>query len=122
MSRKGKIIVVEDDLIIQLFLTRILDHHGYEIVGKARRGETVFEILEETKADLILMDIKLDNGEDGIDVATQIKRKHDVPIIFISGNTESGTYDRAQSLQPAAIISKPIDEDNLVDIVDQFFK
>ncbi|NRA10921.1 MAG: response regulator, partial [Crocinitomicaceae bacterium] len=66
------ILIAEDDMIIQMFLNRILTKAGYTIVGEARNSEQVLKLANETKPDLILLDIGLDGPKDGVVTAEEL--------------------------------------------------
>lgn len=107
---KTKILIVEDESIIALNIKEILTHFGYEISGIAPNGEKALLLASTKSPDLILMDITLQNREDGIDVAEQISKIHSVPIIFLTANDKNKTIDRAINIKPYGYILKPFKE------------
>ncbi|MFT5778287.1 MAG: response regulator of citrate/malate metabolism [Crocinitomicaceae bacterium] len=115
-----KIVVVEDDMIIQMFIARVLQTAGFKVVGEARKCSQVLIIVEETKPDLILMDIGLSGDKDGIETAEILMEKFDIPIIFITGNSDAYTLNRAKKVNPVGIIFKPIDENQLRERIINF--
>lgn len=108
-----KILIVEDDMIIQMFLSRILADAGYTIVGEARDSASAIEMADQSAPDLILMDIAIDGLTDGIETALIIKQKRDVSVVFITGNSDKPTIERANKANPSGFIFKPIDENRL---------
>lgn len=109
-----KIFVVEDDLIIQLFITKTLEWAGYEVVGDARSGKDTLALLENVKPDLILMDISLVGDMDGIETAHEVNKRYQIPLIFMTGNADEATIERARTANPKGFIFKPIDENHLL--------
>ena len=109
-----KIFVVEDDLIIQLFITKTLEWAGYSVVGEARSGKETLELLEGVKPDLILMDISFVGNMDGIETAHEINNRYNIPLIFMTGNADEATIERARQADPLGFIFKPIDENHLI--------
>ena len=71
--KKPRILVVEDDRIIARSLRLILEQLGYEVTALASTGQAAIREAEETKPDLILMDIVLDGDMDGIEAARVIR-------------------------------------------------
>jgi len=63
--------------------------------------------------DIVLMDIALKGEIDGIDTAAQIKKKYNIPVIFVSSNTDEATISRAREIRPDGFIKKPFDDDDL---------
>jgi CheY-like chemotaxis protein len=81
---KGRILVVEDDEIIQLDLRRHLKQLEYVVVGAATSGEEAITKAAELKPDLVLMDIRLRGMMDGIEAARQIRSAREVPVIYLT--------------------------------------
>lgn len=113
MQELQKILVVEDDLIIQMFICAALRKVGFEIVAEARTSDEALILAETAKPDLILMDIGIAGKVDGIETAKLIREKTGVAIVFITGNSDQATLERAKATKPVAIVFKPIDEINL---------
>jgi len=109
-----KILVVEDDMIIQMFLCKIINNSGFTVVGEARNYSEALELAARTEPDLIVMDIGLEGEKDGIETAHTLNKKYNFPILFITGNSDKATMDRANEVHPIGIIFKPIDENSLV--------
>lgn len=107
---KSKILIVEDESIIALNIKEILTHFGYEIIGIAANGEKALYLASTKNPDLVLMDITLQNREDGIDVAEKISEIRAVPIIFLTANDKNKTIDRAINIKPYGYILKPFKE------------
>ena len=108
MSRRAiKTIIVEDEPIIAADLSQQLQKSGIEVIDIFEDGESVLKFLESSLADVIILDIQLYGDLDGIDVANQVNKRHDIPIIFLTSNTESRTFNRAKLTYPHAFLSKP---------------
>ena len=72
MSKK-RIVIVEDDLIIMELHRHYVENLGHEVVGTFTSGTEVIEYFKESTADLILMDIRLEDKTDGIETMKQIQ-------------------------------------------------
>ncbi len=81
---KARILVVEDDQIIQLDLRRHLKQLEYVVVGAASSGEEAVTKAAQLEPDLVLMDIRLRGAMDGIEAARQIRSARDVPVIYLT--------------------------------------
>ncbi|MBN1647016.1 MAG: response regulator [Spirochaetales bacterium] len=77
------LLIVEDQLIIAAANEYKLSDYGF-IITKAGTGDKAIEIVRNQKIDLILMDIDLGKGIDGIQAAEIIRKTHKIPIIFLS--------------------------------------
>lgn len=107
------ILVVEDEYIVSRELQQRLRDLGYEIAGEAITGEQAILNAREKKPDLILMDIKLKGGMDGIEAATIIKRGGNIPIIYLTAFADEKTIERAKLTEPFGYMIKPFDERDL---------
>lgn len=102
-----KILVVEDEMIIAAKISMQLTTLGYEVTGILPRGEEVMLHVEENKPDIIILDINLKDKQDGIETAKQLQQSFDIPVIYLTANTDEATFNRAKLTKPAAFISKP---------------
>lgn len=119
MTTKKKIFVVEDDMIIQMFIDRILTNLGLDVIGVARTFEEALAFLENNRPDIIMMDIGLAGDKDGVQTAEVVVEKYQIPIIFLTGNSDKSTLERAKNTNPVGFINKPIDESSLKTIITQ---
>jgi len=111
------ILIAEDDMIIQMFLNRVLTQAGYTIVGEARRSDQVLTLAKEHQPDLILMDIGLEGPKDGVETAEELTKESRIPFLFLTGNSDESTIERAKKAGPIGFVFKPIDEVRLVDVI-----
>jgi CheY-like chemotaxis protein len=111
--------VVEDDRIIARSLRMLLEQSGYEVTAVASTGQAAIHEANETKPDLILMDIILDDEMDGIEATLAIRSQLSVPVIYLTAYSDRATRERADSTQPFGYLSKPIMKHELRRIVEQ---
>ena len=78
----AKILIVEDEVLIAADLASRLKKLGYTICGQAASGEKALELVEKQQPDLVMMDIVLQGGMDGIDAAEVIWDKLGTPVVF----------------------------------------
>jgi CheY-like chemotaxis protein len=115
-----KIMIVEDDFIIRMFIEKVVLDSGYELVSRASSYEEAVELAEQFRPDLILMDIGLNGKKDGIETATRIRELLPVKIVYLTGNSDEKTMEHAKSTQPLGFIFKPIDEEMLKEVLQRF--
>jgi CheY-like chemotaxis protein len=84
---KARILVVEDDEIIQLDLRRHLKQLEYVVVGAASSGEEAVKKAAQLQPDLVLMDVRLRGAMDGIEAAHQIRSEREVPVIYLTAQS-----------------------------------
>ena len=102
-----KILIVEDEMVVQLHLSRIVEELGYELVGTAADQDEALELAAQSRPDLVLMDIHLASNTDGVDTAAQLVQKYDCAVIFISAYADQATVDRTAHVGAAGYLVKP---------------
>ncbi len=110
---KERILVVEDEALVAAELQEDLQRMGYEVAGIVSSGDKVVETVASTKPDLVLMDVLLNGGVDGIDAAYQTQAEFNIPIIYLSAYSDEETLRRASVTMPAAYLIKPFNEREL---------
>ncbi len=107
MEQSETILIVEDDRVSALSIRRQLENIGYQVVGVVDTGEKALDVVVEAHPSLILMDIVLDGGLDGIETTRLLREKHDVPVVYLTAHTEPEILRRAVQTTPYGFIVKP---------------
>ena len=107
------VIIVEDDMIIQMYLNKIVKSIGYNVIGEARTFDRTIELIKKQVPDLILMDIGIKGDKDGIETVIEIQKAYSIPVIYITGNSDKFTLEKAKNTHPVCFIFKPIVENIL---------
>lgn len=107
MEQKVKILVVEDEMLIGAKIALFLSELGYEVTALLPRAEEALRHVEEDMPDLALLDIQLRGDMDGIALAELLYTQHNIPVIFLTANTDDGTFNRAKAAKPFAFLAKP---------------
>jgi CheY-like chemotaxis protein len=113
-----KVVIVEDDFIIQELHKHYIENLGHEVAGCFTSGEEAIDFFSENTADLILMDIRLESSTDGIETMKKINEINTIPVAYITGNTEELNLKRALNTGMKGFYSKPIKPKDLEDIID----
>lgn len=105
-TRSEHILVVDDDARIRQMLIRYFEDEGYR-VSAAADGRGMREALQRSAIDIILLDLVLPGGEDGLMLARELRARSDVPIIMLTGRDD--VVDRIVGLEVGAddYIAKP---------------
>jgi DNA-binding LytR/AlgR family response regulator len=106
----NRILIVEDDMIIAANLSMHLTSLGYEVTGIESRGEEALVHSKVNPPEVILMDIQLKGQIDGIETAKLIQQEMNIPIIFLTANSDDATFAKAKATNPYAFISKPFNK------------
>lgn len=110
---KTNVLVVEDESIVAKDIQQSLIKLGYNVIGTASTGEKAIALAEEFIPDIVLMDIMLKGGMNGIDTAAQIREKMAIPVIFLTAYADEGTLAKAKVTEPYGYIIKPFKEIDL---------
>jgi two-component system, response regulator PdtaR len=102
-----RILVVEDDALVASYIRDVLEESGFVIVGVASSGPEALALLEGELPHLALVDIRLTGPIDGIEFACELRRRFDVPAIFLSGMHDPKTMERAELARPLGFLQKP---------------
>ncbi len=105
----SRVLIVDDDEIIRKLLRRVLERSGL-IVDEAASGEGALDAIERAVPDLILLDVVMD-GMDGFQTCHQIKMLEimkEVPVIFVTGRSDTGSIVEGLDAGGSDYITKPI--------------
>ena len=117
-----KILLVEDEALIAMSETRMLQKYGFE-VDMVYSGEQAIERVDADPAiALVLMDIDLGRGIDGTEAAEQILERHDLPIVFLSSHSEPQVVERTEGITSYGYVLKNSGEMVLVASVKMAFR
>ncbi len=109
-----RIVIVEDNLLIQELHKHYLTNLGHKVVGCFEKGNDVINFFNEgNEADLILMDIRLEDDIDGIQAMEEIQKSITIPVVYVSANSDDSNYARAVSTNMKAFLSKPLSSEDL---------
>jgi PAS domain S-box-containing protein len=112
-----KVLITEDDSITQKLLSESLKNFGYELIGAARNRTETLSFIEKNVPDLIIMDVNL-GGEDGIDISMEIREKHDIPVVFVTGHSDALTIRRIIATESVGYIMKPVRPTELNTVIE----
>ncbi len=117
-----KILLVEDEALIAMNEARMLEKHGYEVVT-AYNGENAVEAVDsDPDISLILMDIDLGCGIDGIEAAEEILSRGQLPILFITSHSEKEYVDRVKKITNYGYMIKNSGDFVLIESIEMAFR
>ena len=111
MTRKRRILAVDDDRLVLTSLGRTLERLGYEVV-EASNAAQALSICEANAPELVILDIRMP-GMSGIDAAARIQEIGDIPIIFLSGFSDRDIVEQALNNGGLTYLVKPLSEAQL---------
>jgi len=110
---KPKVLIVEDESIVAKDIQNSLKKMGYIVPVIVSSGEKALNEIEESRPDLVLMDIMLKGDMTGIDVANIIKERFNIPVVFLTAYADDNTLNKAKVTEPYGYIIKPFKEKEL---------
>jgi DNA-binding response OmpR family regulator len=119
-----RVLVVDDDRVIQQLLQVNLELEGYEVVGTAADGEAALEEAERLRPDLIILDIMMPKM-DGLEVCRRL-REHPglarVPVLLLSARAQDLDIRAGLASGASAYLTKPFDPAELVEVVGRLLQ
>jgi DNA-binding response OmpR family regulator len=112
-----RILIVDDDPDIVEAGKLVLEREGFEVEGASSRAEGLARI-EQTKPDLLILDVMMEEPDDGLNMARELRKKgHTLPIIMLTSvNAAMGlNIDKDEEMVPVdEFQSKPVEPATLV--------
>ena len=113
------ILVIEDNMIIAMVTRKALVSAGYLVNDVLSNGTEAIELIKKKSPDLILMDIQLDDNEDGVETMIEIRKFCQAPVIYLTGNSEVRSREKAAITGFSGFLIKPVQPRELVELVQE---
>jgi CheY-like chemotaxis protein len=117
ITRRIRVFLVEDEAIIALDIRRRLQRLGHDVIYVASSAYEAVQQIRQLQPDVVLMDIRLQGKMDGIEAARIVGKSCAMPIIFMTAQTDQATRTRAEALEPAGYLVKPIVIEELNELI-----
>lgn len=121
----AKILIVDDDPDVVVAARLVLEREGYAVSSAANSGDG-FRAVEELKPDLLILDVMMEESDDGLRLARELRRKsHSLPILMLTSvNQAMGLrIDKDEEIVPVdEFLEKPVDPSTLVEKVKQLLE
>jgi CheY-like chemotaxis protein len=108
-----RILVVEDEAIVAIDLQCQLRKLGYDVPDPVASGDQALQTIEESRPDLVLMDINIEGELDGIATASRIPADYRIPVIYLTAHSDPSVVSRAGATRPFGYLLKPYSEREL---------
>lgn len=110
---RTKILIVEDESLVALDIKISLEDLNYDVTDILSSKEEVLKSIKNNTPDIVLMDINLNEKEDGISIAKDIKKISRASIIFLTSYSDDLTIKRAIEVNPSSYLIKPFKLEDL---------
>ena len=124
MEQKRSILIVDDDVDVSQMVKMILEKTGLYAVSICNRGSEAFKIIQDTRPELVLLDIMMPDA-DGTDIADQIQKDKSLAltrIVFMTALVSQTEVLKNSVIGGYPFISKPISDETLLQRVKGFFE
>ncbi len=113
-----KVLIVEDEPLTAELIRGMLEGRGYQVTAMESSASGARRALDAAAPDIILMDIRIKGKTDGIELAGSIRRKLDIPVIFLTAFADRETVERAKQVDSYGYIIKPFGELELITTIE----
>jgi two-component system, response regulator PdtaR len=103
----GTVLIAEDEPLVALFLTDVVEEMGLTVIGPATTPEKALTAAAETPPHSAIIDANLGAKGDGIALAGELQRLHGTRIIFLSGDASLSVNPAVHAIKPLAVLQKP---------------
>jgi CheY-like chemotaxis protein len=107
-----KLAIVEDEVILAMALTLMLEDWGHQVVGTADSEASALALFQATQPEAVVMDVRLGRRDSGLRAAALIRSLSDVPIVFCTAYADTHSIQaEVREIGNAHLVGKPVDED-----------
>jgi DNA-binding NarL/FixJ family response regulator len=115
---RRRALIVDDETSFGIRLEADMHALGYDVCDLATNGQQAFLLAMSDQPDVVLMDVCLEGGREGIEVARRLREVCDATIVFVTGYADRATIERIHERVPgASVLPKSDYRDQLADAV-----
>ncbi|MFQ3550016.1 MAG: response regulator [Armatimonadota bacterium] len=112
-----RVVIADDESIIRMDLTSLLEEMGHIVVGEAADGQKAIELARALKPDVVLLDIKMP-VMDGLDAAKIIADEKIAPVVLLTAYSQKDLIERAKETGVYAYLVKPFQESDILPAIE----
>jgi CheY-like chemotaxis protein len=108
-----RVLLVEDEALVALYAQDVLEGAGHVVCGITARGDMVLATAEQTAPQVVLVDLRLADGETGARAAQEVSERLKIRVVYVTG-----TPDLLDGVKMVGkVIRKPYSPQQLLDAV-----
>jgi CheY-like chemotaxis protein len=115
LTGDAAILIVDDDNLVRLGIRMTLEDAGFRNLQVARTGLAAIRMALRHRPAVVLMDVRLGSGMDGVEAVRRIRQSYPCTVIFLTGSNETATRLRIEATAPAGVLVKPILPQHLIE-------
>jgi two-component system, response regulator PdtaR len=121
MTSSRTVLVIEDEAVVALFLTDVLEELDCQVCAVAPSGRVALEMAAKHRPDLAMVDVRLKGDIDGVETAVRLRDQFGIRSILLSGDPEALRTAQSRGIAPIAVLSKPYTPEQLRTVLSQAF-
>ena len=108
-SQGRRVLIIEDEFLIALDLEETMFKLGFDVCALAPSARKARSLAMHNPPDVALVDVCLEGGREGIEIARWLREVCQVPIVFVTAQSDEATVERIHEQVPGApVLSKPV--------------
>ena len=117
-SRRRRALIVEDEFLIAHDIETTMHTLGFDDCDLAPNGRRAHSLSMSDQPDIVVVDVCLEGGREGIEVARWLREMFDVPVVFVTSYSDDDTVERIHERVPGApVLLKPVYPERLANAI-----
>jgi signal transduction histidine kinase len=108
------LLIVQNEPQIAASLQHRLNHAGYHVSAVTTSATASLHYASQHPPDIVLIDMQLQSDLDGVETATELWANFGIPIVYVTDETDSNSWERARTTQSYGLLFKPLNEGDLL--------
>jgi DNA-binding response OmpR family regulator len=122
-SHRRRALIVEDEFLIAHDLETTMHTLGFDDCDLAPNARQAHSLSMTDRPDIVVVDVCLEGGREGIEVARWLREMFDVPVVFVTSYSDDNTVERIYQQVPGApVLLKPVYPERLADAIAKVSK
>ena len=122
-SGRRRALIVEDEFLIAHDLEASMHALGYDDCDVAPNASQAHALSMYARPDIVVVDVCLEGGREGIEVARWLRAMFDVPVVFVTSYSDDDTVERIHERVPGApVLLKPVYPERLANAIAEVSK
>lgn len=118
-SKSRKVVLVDDNEVIRMALRAILHQAGFDVVGEARDGEGVADLVEKVRPDVVCLDVSMP-GRSGLEVLGELRdRFPKVKVLMVTAHSDRETVSQVVQQGAAGMVLKPFNAARVIETMNR---
>jgi DNA-binding NarL/FixJ family response regulator len=113
-----RILIIEDEPLIAEDIADLCQLNGYKVCGTAYSANAAMKMIHSHEPSLVLLDINLQDTIDGLEIASYLRERYNIPFIFLTSYSDKETLSQVKKTSPLGYIVKPFNKEQLYSTIE----